>query len=390
MSPDHRPAVTHKDPHLPAIGDEGQPGAGLVKRAVSATLWVLFVLVVLAVTAGSLIQMDVVVKANGNLEPRTMATVRAQEPGVVHEVFVRSGDTVEVGQELARVAGHDLEATLREFEVRARATRLEHAQLLSRNAFGRRQLEQQLVVAEARLASAKANLLRQVTVFGGEVSVDSLMENHEFGHHVGFDVAMAELRSSEAELELSRIALEELEENQLDVDRFAAEVEQLETQAEEFRRRLERTSFTSPIRGVVVTEEIERRIGSFIQQGEPLLDVVDPTAWQVVVMVPQRDVRSVRTGDRVRVDLVAFASGEPRRLEGTVIRVARDPAELPSEVTGVMGRYRIVVELEHGALEAETVAQFRRGFSADVRVITRSGRAISLLWDYVMNWGDER
>src|SRR5687767_2163916 len=101
---------------LPDLGEEGQPGARFVKRAVGITLGLLAFLVVSGFVAASLISMDVTVKTNGTLEPVTVHPVRAQESGPMYEVLVNTGDTVRANTVLARLDTLALAATLSQLD----------------------------------------------------------------------------------------------------------------------------------------------------------------------------------------------------------------------------------------------------------------------------------
>src|SRR6185436_16776971 len=88
---------------LPELPHEGQPGASFVRRAVGFTLLTIAGLAVLGVLVGSLVKMDVTVKAAGILEPRRIYPVRSMAGGAVRDVLVQTGDTVRAGQVLVRL-----------------------------------------------------------------------------------------------------------------------------------------------------------------------------------------------------------------------------------------------------------------------------------------------
>ncbi|HZG44542.1 MAG TPA: hypothetical protein VEY93_16440, partial [Longimicrobium sp.] len=76
---------------LPELRDDGQPGAGFVKRAVSYTLGFIGLLLVGGVLVSMFVTMDITVKTVGVLEPVQLWPVRAQAGGVVRQVLVKSG-----------------------------------------------------------------------------------------------------------------------------------------------------------------------------------------------------------------------------------------------------------------------------------------------------------
>ena len=129
---------------LPELDDTGQPGGRFVKRAVSWTLGIIAAIVAVGLTVSLVVSMDVVVKTAGVLEPVNVWPVRAQAAGPIHEVLVRSGDTVQRGDVVVRLDALALETQLAQLEAQHRAAEIERARSRAGTPLERRQQSERL------------------------------------------------------------------------------------------------------------------------------------------------------------------------------------------------------------------------------------------------------
>jgi len=153
-------------------------------------------------------------------------------------------------------------------------------------------------------------------------------------------------------------------------------------------------TITAPSNGVVLTEQLERLTGSYVREGDTLLEVGEVGEWRVTMLVPERDVHKISVGDRVRLEVQAFDQRDRRQLEGTVSHVAAEPfdatagnaaggaAQAP-RAGATPGLYRVVASLDRGQVQREELDRFRRGYSVQANVVTRSGRIAELAWGYL-------
>jgi multidrug efflux pump subunit AcrA (membrane-fusion protein) len=227
-------------------------------------------------------------------------------------------------------------------------------------------------------------------------NVDSLLAAHVPGRHVVIDQAVAEVRGAQADLRLSGAegGLQEL--SRFDREKLGTQMEQLAAQITAARERLARLTIRAPTDGVVLTEQMERLPGAFVREGEQIVELADLNDWRVLLTVSERDVHKIQLGDSVKVDLLAFNESEREQLRGSVAYVAPEPlsAQSAASVGGTaapgsmpagagMGGYRVIASLDRAQLERMGLTRFRRGYTVQGYVITRSGRIIKLLWDYL-------
>jgi multidrug efflux pump subunit AcrA (membrane-fusion protein) len=390
LAPDkpERPVIPLR---LPDLGEEGQPGARFVKRAVGLTLGMLALLVVTGLLAASLISMDVTVKANGTLQPVTVHPVRAQESGPVYEVMVRTGDTVQANQVLARLDTLALAATLSQLDAQYRAAGIDQRRSGASDPLERQRLSERASQAQARLVSARAVLQQRMVEYDLGTNVDSLLRVYRPGRHVTLDQAVGDVRGAEAEIRLSSSEADMLQLNSFDRAKLGTQMDQLRSQMTAARERMSRMELRSPIAGVVLTEQLERLPGAFIREGDQILEVASLGEWRAQLAVPERDVQKIKVGDRVEVEVQAFDQNERELIHGKVTYVSPEPmgsgAAAPSPTGAVPsptpGMYRVIASLDEAQIREMGYDRFRRGYSVRGNVITRSGKIITLLWNYL-------
>ncbi len=322
MSAEEKPVLQLR---LPDLGEDRAPGARLVRRTVTLTLATLAALVLGALAVAGLVSVKVTVKAPGVLEPVRVWPVRAREPGTVGEVLVSTGDRVRAGQTVARLDALELETSLAELRSQLRAAELDERRAASAAPVEERQQSERVAQAGARVVTARATLRQRMVEYDMGGNVDSLLAAYRPGLHVGVDLAVAELRSAEAEVRLSSAQREILGLGRYDRERKHAERDQLAARIRAAEERISRLALSAPTTGVVLTDQIERLPGSYVREGELLLEVADLDAWRVSLYVGERDVQRIRVGDSVRVRVQAFGAERRDDLRGSVGYVSPEP-----------------------------------------------------------------
>lgn len=378
---------------LPDLGESHAPGARLVRRTVTLTLATLAALVVGALAVASLVSVKVTVKAGGVLEPVRVWPVRAREAGMVGEVLVSTGDRVRAGQPVARLDALQLETSLEELRSQLRAAELDERRAASAAPVEERQQSDRVEQAGARVVTARAALRQRMVEYDMGGNVDSLLAAYRPGRHVGVDLAVAELRSAEAEVRLSSAQREILGLGRYDREKKHAERDLLAARIRAAEERISRLALAAPTTGVVLTDQIERLPGSYVREGELLLEVADLDAWRVSLYVGERDVQRIRVGDSVRVRVQAFGAERRDDLRGSVGYVAPEPlgsgggsgAAQPQGGAAPpgAGQYRVLVRLDQRQLAGMGIHRFRRGYTAEGQIVTRSGRIIVLARDFL-------
>jgi multidrug efflux pump subunit AcrA (membrane-fusion protein) len=127
-----------------------------------------------------------------------------------------------------------------------------------------------------------------------------------------------------------------------DGERTAAlRAEQAQAQMSLLDYRIAEASVRAPLSGTVMGEDLRRRTGAQVARGDTLFEVAVDGAYRAELLVSDRDVARVSTGDRVSLGLSAFSL---RRYSATVDRVY--PL---AEVKDGRNAFRVIATLEPGA-----------------------------------------
>jgi RND family efflux transporter MFP subunit len=115
------------------------------------------------------------------------------------------------------------------------------------------------------------------------------------------NVQMAEVTLEKAKKDLERFQIAQTEnalpDQQLDLARF--QVKQAEANLATARRQLRDTRILAPFGGVIVSKTVE--VGAMVQPGMVVANMVDVSVLKVRLNVAEKDVFSMRVGDRVEV-----------------------------------------------------------------------------------------
>ncbi len=259
-----------------------------------------------AATLGTLV---VKVSATGNLQPTNTVDVGSELSGIVDKVYVDDNDEVNKGQILAQL---DL-------------SRLQDAVAKSRASLAA--AEAQVLQAQATVAEARATLsrFRQVSqLSGGKVPSKTEMDSAE-----------ANLKRAEANVASVR-----------------ASVTQARATLQSDETNLGKASIRSPIRGVVLSREVDpgQTVAASFQAPVLFKLAEDLTKMELQVDVDEADVGQVRAGQKATFSVDAWPGREysavitrvgygAQEAEGvvsylTVLEVANDDLSLRPGMTG--------------------------------------------------------
>ena len=257
----------------------------------------------------------------------TEAKVPAREGGVLLELRVREGDTVQSGEVIARI-----DDSQPRFE--KRKAKAEHDQALAK---AESDVDVRFSVASERVAAAefeKAQLANEklegsVT----RVELDRLELNER----------KAELQIEQAELERRMTAL-------------AADSKSVEVEAAE--NAIERRTITSPLDGTVV--QVFPHEGEWMQPGDPLARVVRTDRLRVEGYVDSARWDPEQVRDRPVTVTVTFADARSESFEGRIV--------FTSPLVDSGGDYRVWAEVENRRVEGSSQWLLRAGQSATMRI----------------------
>ncbi len=373
---------------LPVLDQRRVLGARLVQRAASVMLLIFAGTIAIAIVASSLISVRVTVDGAGTLEPVRVSPVRPADDGLVKQILVATGDTVRVGQTLIVLDSLDLATSLATLEAQYHEQEVSRAQLVATQPEDLRRQTEQRVHADAHLVRARATLRERMVEYAFGANVDSLLGGYVPGTHVGIDLAVSDVRDAQAEQRTADSELRRLDDSPLAVAAQDAKLGELRVAIDAARARLGRLAIRAPVAGVVLTDQLDRLLGSAVRSGDQLLEIGDPHTWEATVLIGEADVHDVHPGDSVTVDVPALVALKVPRLHGSVLAVGPSPAATAASAGSAAptqtpsGAYRVIVALDQTQLQGIGIGYFRRGYSVTGKVVTRRGKIIHLLFSH--------
>lgn len=288
------------------------------------------------------------VAVRGRVVAAIKPTVYAPAAGTV-TLLVEAGDTVAKGQILARVQSPELASQLN--QERATLQRLETE--LTRQAIEKKQREltnqQTIDMAAVAIRAAERELRRAQT------SWDEQIISRQDYEKAGDDLARAKLEyehaKQNASLDSDTLSFE-IRTDELDVDHQTLIVQELE-------RRVDELAIGSPVDGMIGGLAVDQRAA--VSENQPLMTVVDLTAYEIEIQVPQE------YGDDLGLGMETRVTVGQHQFDGVITAISPEVAE--NQVTG---RVRFAGETPDGLRQNQRVsARVLLESRADVLTVKR-------------------
>ena len=332
-------------------------------------------------------RVDEIVRADGEMISSSRPQiVQNLEGGILSELLIAEGDTVEQGQVLARLQGTEFRTSAEDLQERldaleVRRLRLE-AEMAGADSF---EVPDDLAARAATVLASEAALLKArkadflarkdgaLEVLKQAEQERSLMEDMLKKNVVALiEVTRARKTHSDAQSKynetVTQTELMQAEEYS-DTLKEIASVKQALTLA---RDQLDRTVITAPMRGVV-NNLVVTTIGGVIRPGEELVQII-PVDEELFVeaRVRPEDIAHVEQGQEATIKLSAYdytiygsLKGEVKVVSADTFRDQRDPNAQPY--------YRVTASVDLSSLsERQKGIEIRPGMRANVELHTGS------------------
>ncbi|MEM1250827.1 MAG: HlyD family secretion protein [Cyanobacteria bacterium P01_H01_bin.21] len=277
------------------------------------------------------------INASGEVEAFQTVNLSPKNSGIVAELLVEQGDSVEQGQVVARMDIDDLNAQLRQnqanlAEAEAQLTDLLQGTELPQIAQAKSNLEavrSQLVEAESRLSLVEGDLDRDRDLYNqGAISAREL-DNSENA----VESAQANVRQLQARVEEAQQRLVDLEDDPdpEDVAQAQARIERARGQISVIQTRIDNTIIRAPFSGVV-TQKFATE-GAFVTPTTSASEAASATSsaivavadgLEIVAEVPEADLGQIQVGQAVEIISTAYPD---KVFNGTVRLVAPEAIE---------------------------------------------------------------
>jgi membrane fusion protein, adhesin transport system len=339
----------------------------LVDEPAPAAVWAVYLAIAVVASAigwAALAKVDIVAKAAGRIVPDGREQVVASlEGGILRELRVREGETVDAGQVLAVLDPTRFEAQQAEGQAK---------RMSLRGAIARLQAE-----AAGQPLSFPPDVRGDAGVVPGETASyqarqralqDAVETNRRSMELVKGELAVAEKMSAQglmSEVEVMRLRRQLNDmglQTQERINRFrqdaSAELVRLRTELamldEQMVARddvLRRTVLTAPLKGVVKTVR-SHTVGGVVAPGAPLIELL-PLGEQVRVEARIRpaDIGFVQVGQDVQVKLSAFEYTVYGGLQGRVMSISPDAIN-DNERSADGSYYRALINADASTLQS--------------------------------------
>ncbi|MEP0815360.1 MAG: efflux RND transporter periplasmic adaptor subunit [bacterium] len=279
---------------------------------------------------------NVIIKATGSVEPRTRVKVKSEASGKIEKLFIKEGDDLVPGSEIAVLDQTDQKINLRRAQLSERLRYIQLQQL--KNGSNKKTLASlQANVDSARLAveSAEDYFKR----------IDELYKK-EYATRQEYDDA-------KKRLEDARLALRQAEE-QLSIhseevspeDIKSAEIswQLAKVDLEDAQKSLGDATIKSPIKGTVLSKMVEvgdtviSSVGTF-GEGTTICEVADLTFIQIRASVDEIDIGRIAIGQKANVTVDALPD---EKFEGKIVNVFQQ-----GTTQGGITSFTVIIEVDN-------------------------------------------
>jgi len=224
----------------------------------------------------------------GKIVASSYPTLYSPAEGTV-TLLIRAGETVERDQVLARVDSPELSNMLLQELSQVESLGAEYERMKISSKTNALRNKQDVALKKLRLEAAKRAMVR-----ASKTHEAGLMGTAEF-EKAEDDVRVAELELGNAD-DQARLNLETMD---FEVRNKASQLERGELVLDEMKRRVAELEIRSPVNGVVGNLEVDPR--DLVKTNQPLLTVIDLSAFEVEISIPENYADEVATGISVEI-----------------------------------------------------------------------------------------
>jgi adhesin transport system membrane fusion protein len=317
----------------------GLEGAQIDEPLPRAT-WVLYLLLAAVTTAivwASLAHVDEVTRSDGRIVPDGREQVIASlDSGILRELYVREGQEVQTGQELAQLDPTRVEASQNEGQAKRVALRAQAARLTAEA--GGRALKfppevvavPSLVEAETEAFEARRRLLDEaVSAIGrsaGLLAREQRLAQDMSARGLMSDVEVLRLNRQVNELQQQRNERVSRfrQEASSELVRVQNELTQLDEQMVVRQDAMQRTVLKSPVHGVVKNIRVNT-VGGVVTTGAPIMEIspIGPRV-RVEARIKPKDIGFLRVGQTAEIRLNGYDFNVYGGLEGKIEYISPD------------------------------------------------------------------
>ncbi len=299
------------------------------------------------------------VEASGKIFPQTEVKISSDVSGEIVELHVEEGDSVVMGQLLAKIDPEAIESQVARGQANVRSAK---AQLAN----ARSQIEN--FIAQKQQIEAQLINAREVHRRNTELREQGVISQADF------ETSLSNLQALEANLKAAEANIKASKESARSAE---YQVESAQASLDELRTNLVRTTIYAPTSGIISqlsVEQGERVVGTIQMTGTEMMRIANLNAMEVRVEVSENDIPRVSINDEVAVEVDAYVDrifrGRVYQIASSAIATATQTSLTSDQVTNFEVRISIDPESYKDLISPANPYPLRPGMSATVEVKT--------------------
>lgn len=317
------------------------------------------------------------VSASGKIFPETEVKISSDVSGEVIALYVKEGDSVTVGQVLAKIKPDEYQSALEQGQASVGTARSQR-DISSSNVQGSSAQIEQLKADRQRLV-AQLEVARNAHQRNEKLYKEGVISTAEF------ETSQSNLKSAESGLAASeaslRSAQSSLSSAEAGVRASEFGINSANARLKELRTSLQKTIVTAPVSGIISKlniEKGERVVGTLQMAGTEMMRVANLHTMEVQVEVSENDILKVSLNDDADIEVDAYLG---RKFKGKVTEIANSASNVSSlggvslntdQVTNFVVKIRVDPTSYSDLLKDGRRYPFRPGMSASVDIFTHT------------------
>ena len=320
------------------------------------------------------------VSASGKIFPETEVKISSDVSGEIIELYVKEGDSVTVGQVLAKIKPDEYQSALEQGQASVGTARSQR-EISSSNVQGSSAQIEQLKADRQRVV-AQLEVARSAHQRNEKLYKDGVISTSEF------ETSQSNLKSAESAVAASSASLNSAESNlssaQAGVRVSEYGINSANARLKELRTSLQKTIVTAPVSGIISklnVEKGERVVGTLQMAGTEMMRVANLRSMEVQVDVSENDILKVSLNDDADIEVDAYLG---RKFKGKVTEIANSASNVSGsslntdQVTNFVVKIRVDPASYADLLKDGRRYPFRPGMSASVDIFTHAAEGLSV------------
>ena len=314
------------------------------------------------------------VSASGKIFPETEIKISSDVSGEVVELYVKEGDSVTIGQVLAKIKPDEYQSAVEQGEASVSTARAQR-EISSSNVQGSNaQIEQ--LKADRQRAAAQLDVAKRAFQRSEKLFKEGVIAESEY------ETSLGNLKAAESALAVAEAALKAADSNlasareNVRVSDYG--INSASARLKELRTSLQKTIITAPVSGIVSKlniEKGERVLGMVQMTGTEMMRIANLSSMEVQVDVSENDILKVSLGDPADIEVDAYLG---RIFKGKVTEIANSASNVggvaaslnTDQVTNFVVKIRVNPDSYKDLVKDGRRYPFRPGMSAAVDVYT--------------------